>query len=85
MQYKNTISGMVVTTDGPDPTYERHPRWRRVEGEPNAVAAPVTAPAGEAPSGNATTGEWQEYAISRGMPEDQARASSRNQLRKLYG
>lgn len=91
VQYRNTISGMVVTLDGPDRTYENHPRWRRVEGEqsPNAVAAPFTTgtrgaiPA--APAGNASTEEWQAYAITRGMPAEEARASTRKDLRERYG
>lgn len=75
VQYRNTISGMVVTTDDSDPTYERHPRWRRVD----------DAEAGEPPAGNASTEDWQAYAISRGMPVDEARGKTRKELRELYG
>lgn len=89
VQYRNTISGMVVTTDGPDPTYENHVRWRRVDGAGEAdpqpapfVTAAETAPA---PAGNASTEDWQAYAISRGMPEEGARAATRKELRELYG
>lgn len=87
VQYKNTISGMVVTTDGPDETYERHPRWRRVEGAAaEAVAAPVVSAAAEAtaPARNASREAWQEYAIARGMRPEEARACTRNELRELY-
>lgn len=78
-QYRNTISGMVVTTDEPDPTYEKHVRWRRVDEDAAAAAAP------EPPAGNASTDEWQTYAISRGMPADEARGKTRKELRELYG
>lgn len=90
VQYRNTISGMVVTTEAPDPTYENHVRWERVaEGEESAdaVAAPFTTAADTLapPAGNATTEEWQAYAVARGMPEDEAATATRKQLREMYG
>lgn len=89
VQYRNTISGMVVTTDGPDPMYENHVRWRRVAGAGEASPSPApfvsAAESAPAPAGNASTEDWQAYAISRGMPEAEARERTRNELRELYG
>jgi hypothetical protein len=92
VQYRNTISGMVVTLDAPDRTYDNHPRWRRVEGDDaggDAAAAPFTTGARAsdpaAPAGNASTEEWQAYAIARGMPAEEANTATRKELRERYG
>jgi len=89
VHYRNTISGMVVATDGPDPTYENHPRWRRVDGpgDASAQAAPFTTAADhpDPPAGNASTEDWQAYAVARGMPAEEVAGKTRRELRELYG
>ncbi len=51
--------------------------------EAAAVGAAASPPI-ERPAGNATTAEWQEYAVSRGMSPEEAATHSRTELRDLY-
>lgn len=64
--------------DAADPDAES-----RTAGQGAALAAaPAVAPA--TPKGNASQEAWADYAIAQGVPEDEARAASRDELRDRF-
>jgi hypothetical protein len=64
--------------DAADPAAEAN-----TVGQAEALAtAPATAP--EKPARSGSTGEWRAYAISQGLPEDEANSLSRDELRDRY-
>lgn len=46
--------------------------------------APATEPDDNRPAGNASTEEWRAYAVSKGMPADEADSLGRDELREKY-
>lgn len=50
-----------------------------------AEAESLEATAGEPPAKSAQKGDWVEYAVSRGMPRDEANAIKKDELVKRYG
>lgn len=52
--------------------------------EPQANSSPSEAPEPARPVRSASKGAWVAYAVSRGMPRDEAEAMTRDQLATHY-
>lgn len=54
------------------------------DAEPAEPVVEATAVVSEAPAGNASAGDWRDYAVSQGWERDEAEAWSRDELREHF-
>lgn len=88
--YRNRNTGDVVAYPAPSARLDHLANWERIA-EPEPVdqdaepeeAGPVEDGA-DRPARSATKTAWVAYAVTRGMPETEAKAMTRDQLAARY-
>ncbi|GGO63196.1 hypothetical protein [Nonomuraea cavernae] len=85
--YRNSNTGGIYETPQRSARLDGLPNWLLIDAPDEQPAEPVTAPLARPsrPLDTDNKAAWMEYAISRGMPERDARALSKASLVKEFG
>ncbi|GAA5046546.1 hypothetical protein HNP84_009744 [Thermocatellispora tengchongensis] len=83
--YRNSNTGQVVEVADRDPCLDMLDNWRIISGpEPADESGPASA-GPDRPSEHDNKAAWINYAVSRGMPEADAKSLSKAALIEEFG